>query len=467
MPIDLRLDEAETPLLIDLYELTMAASYFQLGFNQPATFSLSVRRMPPRRGFLVAAGLERLLEAITAFRFDPAALEYLASLGLFTADFLAFLGNLRFTGEVRALPEGTIFFGNEPILEVTAPLIEAQLLETLAINQINVASLIASKAARMTVAAQGRRLFDFGVRRSQGADAGLVAARSSYLAGFMGTSNVLAGRRYGVPLFGTMAHSYVMAHEREREAFAHYAALFPRLSTMLVDTYDTARGVEHAASIALDLKQQGYKLQAVRLDSGDLAELSRVARRILDRHGLQDVAIFASGNLDEYRIAELVRAGAPIDAFGVGTELVVSGDAPALDAAYKLCEYAGAPRVKLSANKVSLPGRKQVFRAFNARAGFYADLVGLADEGAATVAAEFSASPAETVALLQKRISDSNPVGARPTLAEARERLLESIARLEQRYKELVKPETYPVKFTRALDAMIISERLRAEQRQS
>lgn len=467
MPIDLRLDEAEVPLLTDLYELTMAASYFQLGLNQPATFSLGVRRLAARRGFLVTAGLERLLEAIAAFRFAPSALEYLESLGLFTAEFLAFLGNLRFTGEVRALPEGTIFFADEPILEITAPLIEAQLLETLVINQIGVASLIASKAARMTIAAEGRRLFDFGLRRSQGADAGLVAARSSYLAGFIGTSNVLAGRRYGIPLYGTMAHSYVMAHEHEREAFEHYAALFPRLSTLLVDTYDTARGVEHAAAIALALKQHGHKLQAVRLDSGDLAELSRVARRILDRNGLREVAIFASGNLDEYRITELVRAGAPIDAFGVGTEMVVSGDAPSLDAAYKLAEYAGTPRVKLSASKASLPGRKQVFRAFNARAGFYADLIGLADEGATTVAAEFDASPAETVPLLQKRLSGGNPVGARQPLAEARERLLEALARLEQRYKDIVKPETYPVKFTRALNAMVISERIRAAHRQS
>jgi nicotinate phosphoribosyltransferase len=466
MPLDLRFEEAEVPLLIDLYELTMAASYWQLGFNQTATFSVSVRWMPPRRGFLVAAGIERSLEAIAAFGFAPPILDYLDSLGLFTVDFLDFLGHLRFTGEVRAVPEGTIFFADEPIIEITGPLIEAQLLETLVINQVNVASLIASKAARMSVAAAGRRLFDFGLRRSHGADAGLVAARASYLAGFMGTSNVLAGRRYGIPLYGTMAHSYVMAHEREREAFDHYAALFPRLSTMLVDTYDTVRGVEHAAEVALALKQQGYKLQAVRLDSGDLAELSRAARRILDRNGLQDVAIFASGNLDEYRIAELVRGGAPVDAFGVGTEMVVSGDAPSLDLAYKLAEYAGVPRLKLSAKKASVPGRKQIFRAFNARGGFFADLIGLADEGATTVATEFSVPPAETLGLLEKRLSDGNPLGARLALAETRERFLEVLGLLEGRYKELTEPAGYPVKFTRALNAMIISERMRAEERQ-
>ncbi len=244
MPIDLRLEPAEVPLLVDLYELTMAASYFKLGFNQPATFSLSVRRMPPRRGFLVVAGIERLLEAVEQLRFDADALDYLASLNLFEADFLTFLGNLRFTGDIFAMTEGAIAFANEPILEVTAPLIEAQMLETLVLNQVGVASMLASKAARATIAALGRHVFDFGMRRSQGADAGLVAARSSYLAGFIGTSNVLAGRRYGIPLYGTMAHSYVMAHDREREAFTHFADLFPRLSTLLVDTYDTPRGVE-------------------------------------------------------------------------------------------------------------------------------------------------------------------------------------------------------------------------------
>src|ERR1700682_566998 len=265
MAIDLRFDADEAPLMIDLYELTMAASYFALGYNEPACFYLSVRRMPAKRGFLVAAGIDRVLEALEQFRFGPAALEYLDSLKLFAPEFLTMLANLRFTGDVHALPEGTIFFEQEPILEVRAPLIEAQIIETLVLNQIGMASLVASKAARCVIAARGRRLIDFGFRGSQGADAGLIAARSSYLAGFVGSSNVLAGRRYGIPLNGTMAHSYVMAHEQEREAFDSYVKVFPRLSTLLVDTYDTMRGLENAAAVALELREKGVKLQGGRL----------------------------------------------------------------------------------------------------------------------------------------------------------------------------------------------------------
>src|SRR5277367_2918351 len=272
MPIDLRFDPDEAPLLIDLYELTMAASYYRIGFDQPACFYLSVRRMPAKRGFLVAAGIERVLEALEDFHFEAGAIEYLDSLKLFTPEFLTYLSTLRFTGDVYAVPEGTIFFEQEPILEVRAPLIEAQIIETLLLNQIGTASMIASKAARCVVAARGR---------------------------------------YGIPLNGTMAHSYIMAHDNEREAFNHFVTQFPQLGTLLVDTYDTVRGVENAVRVARDLRDKGYKLQAVRLDSGDLTELSNRARRILDQSGLKDVAIFASGNLDEYRINELIRAGAP------------------------------------------------------------------------------------------------------------------------------------------------------------
>jgi nicotinate phosphoribosyltransferase len=466
MTIDLRLDPGETSLIVDLYELTMAASYFQVGFNEPATFSVNVRRMPPRRGFVVAAGIERVLEALEAFCFEQAALDYLASLKLFTLDFLAFLGRLRFTGEVRAMPEGSIFFADEPVLEITAPLIEAQIIETLVLNQVGLASLLATKAAREMLSARGRGLIDFGLRRAQGADAGLIAARSSYLAGFIGTSNVLAGRRYGIPLYGTMAHSYVMAHESEREAFANYTALFPTLSTLLVDTYDTAQGVENAVRIALDLKRDGHKLQGIRLDSGNLAALSLSARRALDQAGLQNVAIVASGNLDEYLIDQLVRAGAPIDVFGVGTDIAVSSDAPALDIVYKLVEYAGAPRIKTSTSKSSIPGRKQVFRAANASGGFYADLIGLATEGVASVAREFKPQSEVTVGLLQGLMSSGHRIGVRPSLAESRAHLLDSMAHLELRYKELDKPPSYPVTHTAALNALAISERMRASRRQ-
>ncbi|HLW70446.1 MAG TPA: nicotinate phosphoribosyltransferase [Candidatus Binataceae bacterium] len=466
MKIDLRLDPAEMPLLIDLYELTMAASYFQLGFNQPATFAVSVRRMPLRRGFLVAAGLERLLEAVEAFHFDQSALDYLSSLKLFAPEFLTWLGTMRFTGEICAITEGTVFFADEPILEITAPLIEAQLLETLVLNQLGPASLLATKAARVMLAARGRSLIDFGLRRAHGADAGLLAARSSYLAGFIGTSNVLAGRRYGIPLYGTMAHSYVMAHDGERAAFEHYTQLFPDLSALLVDTYDTLAGVENAARVALELKRKGHKLQAIRLDSGDLAALSLAARRVLDREGLREVAIFATGNLDEYRIDQLLRAGAPIDAFGVGAETAVSGDAPSLDMVYKLAEYAGAPRMKISIGKTSAPGRRQIFRALNPKGGFYSDLIALAQEGAVSVAHEFKPAPSETIPLLQRVMTGGHRIGAPPVLVESRAHLLESLAHLEQCYKDLEKPDSYPVRQTAALDALVISERMRSARRQ-
>jgi nicotinate phosphoribosyltransferase len=466
MLIDLRFEPDETPLLTDLYELTMAASYFHMGFNERSCFTLSVRQLPQHRGFLVAAGLERLLEALEQFQFSPAALESLDALKLFSAEFLQFLGKLRFTCEVAAVPEGTIFFAAEPIVEINGPLIEAQLVESLVMNQIGLATLIASKAARSVIAARGRRLVDFGLRRSQGVDASLVAARASYLAGFVGTSNVLAGCRYHIPLYGTMAHSYIMAHEREREAFEHFVELFPHLSTLLVDTYDTVRGVENAAAVARDLRDKGFKLQAVRLDSGDLADLSIKARRILDQHGLQEVSIFASGNLDEYRIRDLIRAGAPIDAFGIGTAMAVSADAPALELAYKLAEYRGVPRLKTSTNKLTLPGRKQWFRAFNGSGGFYADMIGLADEGVTTVAREFKPSAAEVVPMMHRQFNEGYRIGPRPALVETREHLLESMAKLEQRYKDLDRPTTYPVKHTAALSAMLINERMRAEKRQ-
>jgi nicotinate phosphoribosyltransferase len=466
MPIDLRFDPDEVSLLTDFYQLTMAAAYFAGGQNDSACFSMFTRRLPPRRGFLVAAGLERLLEALEQFHFEPSALEYLDSLRLFSPEFLSFLGGLRFTGEVWAMPEGTIFFAPAPMVEIRAPLIEAQLIETLVLNQIGLGSLIASKAARSLAVAGGRRLIDFGLRRSQGADAGLVAARSSYLAGFAGTSNVLAGKRYGVPLYGTMAHSYIMAHEQEREAFESYVKVFPRLSTLLVDTYDTLRGVENAAAVALQLRQAGMKLQGIRLDSGDLLELSRRARRILDQQGLADVPIFASGNLDEYRIAELVRGGAPIDAFGVGTAMVVSADAPALDVAYKLVEYRGEPRLKTSTEKLTLPGRKQVFRALDDAGGFYADLIGLFEESPASVTREFRPAPASVKPMLERVFADGQRIGSRPPLDESRARFLESFARLDRRYKDLERPDAYPIRPTAALNALLINEKLRAGRRQ-
>jgi nicotinate phosphoribosyltransferase len=466
MSSDLHLDSGEVALLIDLYELTMAASYLEHGFNEPACFSLSVRRLPQRRGYLVAAGLERFFEAVEELRFDAAALEYLDSLQLFKPEFLDYLSRFRFTGSIRAIPEGSLFFPEEPILEVDGPMIEAQMLETLAINQVGVATLIASKAARCYGAAAGRRLIEFGLRRCQGADAGLVAARSSYLAGFNGTANVLAGKRYGIPVYGTMAHSYIMAHERERDAFANFVKSFPKLSTLLVDTYDTLKGTENAARVALELKQAGVELLGVRLDSGDLGDLSKRVRNALDGHGLTQTSIFASSNLDEYAIAELVRGKAPIDAFGVGTAMVVSADAPSLDITYKLVEYAGKPRVKTSRNKLTLPGRKQLFRAWSRAGAPYMDLIGLVEESPATVTREFKPTPNQVVELLKLCCEDGRRIQPAQTLAQAREAFLAAFAQLDPRHKALERPELYKVRYTAALNAMQVSEKLKVAERQ-
>jgi nicotinate phosphoribosyltransferase len=466
MSIDLRLDPSEVALLTDLYELTVSAAFLDHGFNEMASFEVAMRRMPPGRGFMVAAGVERLIEALEEFHFDAAAIAHLESLKLFKPEFLNHLATLRFSGSVRALPEGTIYFAGEPILEVRAPLIEAQLLETLVLNQLGFASIVATKAARCFAVAGGRRLVDFGPRRAQGADASLIAARSSYLAGFHGTANVLAGKRYAIPVFGTMSHSFVMAHEHERDAFADFASSFPALSTLLADTYDTVRGVENVAAVAAKLHDAGVRIQGIRLDSGDLYDLSRKARRTLDQAGFADVAIVASGNLDEYKIAELVDAGAPIDAFGVGTALAVSDDAPAGDFTYKLVDYRDHGRLKTSAGKISVPGRKQLFRAFLPNGSFYADLVGIVDEGPPTVAREFRPLPAKTVQLLEPVVENGRRLLPRPTLAEARERVMNGLTALDARYKMLRRPAEFPVRHTAALSALVISEKLRAQKRQ-
>ncbi|HEY2663435.1 MAG TPA: nicotinate phosphoribosyltransferase [Candidatus Binataceae bacterium] len=466
MTVDLGFDPNEASLLIDLYELMMAAALFEENLNDAACFSLSVRRLPANRGYLVAAGIERLLDVLEAFHFGPAAISYLESLKLFPARFLDHLARLRFSGEVRALAEGAIFFADEPLLEIRGPLIETQLFETIALNLVGTASLIASKAARCVSVAGGRRLVDFGMRRAHGTEAGLIAARSSYLTGFVGTSNVLAGRRYGVPLYGTMAHSYVMAHETERAAFESFARVFPGLSTLLVDTYSTPKGVENAVAVARNLRASGFKLQGVRLDSGDLAALSRPARRLLDQNGLQEAAIFASGNLDEYAIADLVKAGAPIDAFGVGTAMVTSADEPWLDIIYKLVEYNGKPRAKTSPGKASIPGRKQIYRAFDGLGGMASDIITLIEEGAQTVARELKRPAADLKPLLVARFENGRRLDSARSLAESRQVFSESFAKLDQRYKAIRKPDSYLVVRSRALNALQISEKLRASARQ-
>ncbi len=353
-------NDSNAALLTDLYQLKMAQAYFEEGLDGRAAFELFVRRLPPTRSFLLACGLDDALGFLERLSFDRGALDHLAGLGSFSADFLGWLARVRFTGDVYAVPEGTPVFAGEPLLQVVAPLAEAQLVETFVINQIHLQTVLASKAARIVEAAAGRPIVDFSLRRSHGVDAGLKSARAFHVAGVAATSNVLAGRTYGLPVAGTMGHSYVQAHEDEDAAFRAFLRLYPD-GVVLVDTYDTLAGVRRLVALARELGER-FRVTAIRLDSGDLEALSRAARRELDDAGLRAVEILASGGLDERSIAALAQSGAPIDGFGVGTHLGVSADAPALDMVYKLVEYAGRSRPKLSADKKVLGGRKQVYR---------------------------------------------------------------------------------------------------------
>lgn len=353
-------DDSGLALFTDLYELSMLQAYFEEGLQESAVFTLFVRRLPEKRNYFLACGLDTVLEQLEQLHFTREDLDYLSRLGYFSERFLRWLESFRFTGAVRGVREGTPVFANEPILEITAPLPESQLVETLVMNQIHLQTVLASKATRLVTAAAGRSVVDFGARRMHGLDAALKGARAFHIAGVASTSNVLAGRRYGVPVSGTMAHSYIQAHRDEAEAFAAYARLYPE-TVLLVDTYDTRAGVRQVIELARQLGED-FRVQAIRLDSGDLAGLARQSREMLDAAGLERVRIFASGGLDEYAIAELVAGNAPIDAFGVGTSMGVSSDVPDLDIAYKLAQYAGAGRLKLSSGKPILPGAKQVFR---------------------------------------------------------------------------------------------------------
>jgi len=365
----------ESALLTDLYQLAMLHAYFAHGMRETAVFELFVRKLPANRNFLMAAGLEQALTFLEQLRFTPEELEWVERSGKFGRGFAAHLAALRFTGDVHAMPEGTVFFPDEPILRVTAPLPEAQLVESRLINLVHFETLVASKATRSVLVAPGKLLMDFGLRRAHGAEAGLLAARASYIAGFTGTATVMAAPRMGIPVFGTMAHSFVEAHDDEAAAFEHFAETYPRGTTLLIDTYDTELAARKVVVLAARLRARGTRVAGVRLDSGDLGALARSVRRILDEGGLADVTIFASGNLDEYRVCDLVSAGAPIDGFGIGTSLVTSSDAPFLDAVYKLQEYAGKPRRKRSTGKATWPGRKQVYRHYDARGRLDHDIV--------------------------------------------------------------------------------------------
>ena len=407
-------------LLTDLYQLTMLQSYWRRGMSEPATFDLFVRHLPANRRFLVACGLQPALGYLASLRFGRDAIDYLRSLERFNPEFLAWLGKLRFTGEVWAISEGKIAFAGEPLLRVTAPLPEAQLVETFLLNTVLYATGVASKAARVVLAAGGRDVVDFSPRRDHGVDAALTAARSSFIAGCAGTSNVLAAKMYGIPVVGTMAHSYVMAFDDETEAFRAYAEEFPDGAVLLVDTYDTEEGVRRAAEVGREMAARGHTLRGVRLDSGDVIALARAARRILDDAGLQHAQILVSGDLNEWRVQEIVASGAPVDSFGVGTEMGVVADAPALPGVYKLAEYAGQGRKKRSPLKETLPGRKQVWR----RDGF-ADVIGL------------EAERVDGARPLLERVMSAGEIERDATLTEARERSAASLATLPAALRDI------------------------------
>jgi nicotinate phosphoribosyltransferase len=353
------------PLLTDRYQLTMLQGYWQHGMNGTAVFEFFVRRLPAQRSFLVAAGLDQVLAFLEQCAFTAEEIEWLAQTQPFQTDFLRWLANLRFTGDVNAMPEGTVFFPHEPILQVIAPLPEAQFVETRVINLLNFQTALASKAARSVLAAPDKLLVEFGLRRAHGAEAALMAARATYIAGFHGTSNVLAGKLFEIPLYGTMAHSFIQAHDNETVAFEHFATANPKGIVFLIDTYDVEAAAAKVVRLAPALQERGITINGVRIDSGDLGKHALTVRTMLDKAGLNAVTIFASGNLDEYMLRDFITRGVPIDGFGIGTRLDTLSDAPYLDCAYKLQEYAGRPRRKRSEGKATWPGRKQVYRTFD------------------------------------------------------------------------------------------------------
>ncbi len=373
--------QSDNALLTDLYQLNMMAAYLEHGMTETAAFELFVRKLPERRGFLMAAGLERALDFLERVTFTPEDIEKVRGLGKFSDRFFEYLRSFRFGGDVDAMAEGTVFFPDEPILRVIAPLPEAQYVETRLVNLLHFQTVIASKAARMVLAAApGRPLIDYGLRRAHGAEAGMLAARAASIAGFGGTATVAAGLEFGIPVYGTMAHSFVEAHEDESLAFEHFARSHSEGLVLVIDTYDTERAAGRVVALARRLKAEGIAVSGVRIDSGDLGEEARRVRQILDAGGLRDVKIIASGGIDEDVLLALSQQGAPIDSYGIGTSLTTASDAPALDCAYKLQEYAGVPRRKRSEGKATWPGRKQVWRWYDKSGRMARDLVSLEGE---------------------------------------------------------------------------------------
>ena len=420
-------------LLTDLYQINMIQAYLDHDETETAVFEFFVRTLPERRGFFVAAGLEQALDFLETMRFEAAEIEWLKSTGRFSANLLDYLADFRFSGDVHAMPEGTVFFANEPILRVTAPLPQAQFVESRLINILHFQTLIAAKAARMVLAAPNKILVDFGFRRAHGAEAGVMAARASYIAGFAGTATVLAGEEFGIPLYGTMAHSFVEAFDDEAAAFAAFAQSRPDNLVLLIDTYDSEAAARKVAALAPRLKALGITIRGVRLDSGDLIALSRIVRAILDAGGLNDVTIFASGGLDEDSLAAFTRANAPIDGVGVGTSLTTSSDAPTLDCVYKLQEYAGLARRKRSPKKATWPGRKQVWRRYDADGRMSGDLLAL----------EGGAHPGEP--LIHQVMQAGRRIRPAPSLDDIRRHAKRELERLPDYLRPLEPKAVYPV----------------------
>jgi nicotinate phosphoribosyltransferase len=436
--------DSNAALLTDLYELTMLQSYFDEGMNGLAVFDLFIRRLPRTRNYFVACGLEHVLHYLESFAFSEDAIDYLRSINRFSGPFLENLRQFRFTGDVYAVPEGTIVFANEPLIEIIAPLPEAQFVETFMMNQVQLATIAASKASRIVNAARGRSVVDFGARRMHGADAAIKQPRAFYIGGVDSTSSVLAGQIWGIPVAGTMAHSYILAFDSELDAFRNFVRTYPT-AILLIDTYDITQGVDHVIQLARELGAE-FRVSGVRLDSGDLANHALDVRRRLDAAGLEQVKIFASSSLDEYEIDRLVQSGVPMNGFGVGRHLAAASDLPVIDTAYKLAEYAGKPRMKLSESKSTLPGRKQVFRQSESGKSIR-DVIGLVNE------AGVPGRP-----LLEKVMENGRRLRPAEPLSIGRDRCKSELESLSEELKSLSKVEPgYPVELSAQLTQMRVS----------
>jgi len=438
--------DSNRALLTDLYQLTMGAAYFYNNRDEVSTFELFIRSLPEGWGYYLANGIEAAINYITDIRFSEDDVAYLKSLD-FKPDYLQFLKDFSFDGDVFAIREGTPAFPAEPLLRVTARRTQAQMVETALLNIVSFQTMVATKASRVVNAARPAGVVEFGLRRAHGQDAGLSASRAAYVAGALATSNVQAGKLYGIPVAGTHAHSFVMSFASELEAFQAYVKVFPDQATLLIDTYDTIQGARNAATVARALEQQGSRLRAVRIDSGDLAELSQAVRAILDSQGLASVQIIASNDLNEYRIADLVQRGAPIDLYGVGTELVTAKPVAAISGVYKLAEDPAGPRLKLSTGKETLPGTKQIYRQSRPDGSYAYDVLALEHE-------ELPGDP-----LLEPAVRQGRRVRAAPGLAATRRHCLEAVCRLPSGLKQVAAEERYEVRPSPGLDHLTRSLR--------